>query len=582
MSLRLRINLVVTAMIAAFAILAAHIVLKDMRSSIREETEAATRIAAQLLRTAVAGTAGEPGAARRGEALLAFLRRAGRVHANELRLYDEAGRLLYRSPPPAYRAAEQAPEWFARLVQPAAEPARLSIAGGAIVVLPDSSRSVLEAWDDAQRLAALALAFLLAMNAVVFWFVQRSLRPLAKVREALAEMARGRFEARLPEALPEELASISRGFNRMAQALGESLAQNRRLALVAQQSSDAIVIRDLEGRVSFCNAAAERLLGFEASELAGADARLTAPAERHGELRDTLETIKRGERVELLETERLTKSGRRVDVALSAAPFVDPASGRVVGEICSMRDIGEARRRQAAERALEENRRLAALLQSQIEEERRSLARELHDELAQCLTAIRSIATAIAARAGGSAPDIRDHAKTIASIAARVYDAAHAIVRRLRPGAPGPAGLAERLQDALSECARAHPALRCELEISGSLEGLGEAAEIAVYRIVQEALTNVVRHAEATRARVRVSRCGAPPHADALVVRIEDDGKGLAQGLGRARLGLRGMRERVQALGGSVEISGAPGRGVTVRAVVPLAAGAEATAPVEA
>lgn len=467
MGLRLRISLLITAMIVVWALVTARIVVEDMRSSIREETEAATRIAAQLMETVIAEVPPGAGPAQRRETVLASLRRLDRVRANEIRFYDGDGLLLYRSPPSAYRAADHAPAWFDRLMQPAIEPARLPLPGGAIVVAPDPSRSILEAWDDLRHFGWLALAFLVLLNAAVFWFLERSLRPLAKIHAGFAEMARGRFDVRLPEAPPAELAAISRGFNRMAQALGESLEQNRRLA--------------------------------------------------------------------------------------------------------------------RAEAELEHNRRLAALVQAQLEDERRAIARELHDELGQCLTAIRSIAAAIAARAGNAAPDIRDHAKTIASVASRVYDAAHAIVRRLRPGGLERAGLAETLRDAVCECSRRHPELRCDLEISGSLEGLGEALDVAVYRVVQEALTNVVRHAEATRARVRVSREPAQArHADAVVLRIEDDGKGLQRGAERTRLGLRGMRERVQALGGRLDISGAPGEGVTVRAVLPVATNAAQAAQVEA
>jgi len=81
-----------------------------------------------------------------------------------------------------------------------------------------------------------------------------------------------------------------------------------------------------------------------------------------------------------------------VDVALSAAPLVDPASNEVIGEICSMRDITEHKLVRRAERELEQNRKLTQLIQSRLEEERRSIARELHDELGQCVTAIKTIA----------------------------------------------------------------------------------------------------------------------------------------------------------------------------------------------
>ena len=329
---------------------------------------------------------------------------------------------------------------------------------------------------------------------------------------------------RLPAFRPAEFAAISQGFNRMAQALEESLAHNWQLALVAQQSSDAIIIRDLAGRITYCNAAAERLLGYAPHELVGSPASLIAPAERMTSLRE-LESARQRAPVELVETQRLAKSGRVLDVALSAAPLVDPSSDRVIGEICSLRDITEHKRMQAAERELEQNRRLTALIQSQLEGERRAIARELHDELAQCVTAIKTIGTAIAGRAGDAKPGHPGQRDDDRVGASHIYDIVHGIIRRLRPSGLDDLGLAETLRDAVSAWSRRHPQVRWELALSGELEGLGEALNITVYRIVQEALTNVARHAEASACVFRGARTGGALE-DALVVHVRDDGRG--------------------------------------------------------
>jgi glucose-6-phosphate-specific signal transduction histidine kinase len=108
------------------------------------------------------------------------------------------------------------------------------------------------------------------------------------------------------------------------------------------------------------------------------------------------------------------------DVALSAAPLIDPATGDVIGEICGMRDITEHRRAQQTERELEQNRRLTQLIQTRLEEERRAIARELHDELGQCVTAIKTIGAAIANRTKESSSEIHASAQTIVSVA-RAY-----------------------------------------------------------------------------------------------------------------------------------------------------------------
>jgi PAS domain S-box-containing protein len=190
----------------------------------------------------------------------------------------------------------------------------------------------------------------------------------------------------------------------MAQALEETHAENMRLALVAKQSTDAIMIHDLEGRVSFWNPAAERLFGYLPEQIVGHSATILTPPGLEAEVAGNLETIRERRVVDNVETQRLTRDGSLVDVALSAAPLVDPDSGEVLGEICRMRDITERKRALETERELEQNRRLTQLIQTRLEEERRSIARELHDELGQCVTAIKTIGTAIANRTQTASP----------------------------------------------------------------------------------------------------------------------------------------------------------------------------------
>ncbi len=407
MSLRFWINLVITVVVAGFAVVTSYLLVGDLKKSINEEIEAGTRVTVQLLETVVASSQDTAAGGDEMAGLAMFLRDAGRVRANEIRLYDALDNLIYESPPSLYKQGKWAPEWFASLVRPPISDVRLELPGGTIVVTPDSSRSILDAWDELKWLGGLLLAFFVMLNLLVFWLLGRFMQPLRSILKGLSEMEQGRFAARLPEYRLPEFASISHSFNRMAQALEDSIMENRRLALIAQQSSDAIIIHDLEGRISFWNSAAERMFGYRASEILGNSAMQLAPPQRQAELHDTLDKVRRRERVEHLETERLTRSGELVDVALSAAPLVDPVSDDVIGEICAMRDMTEHKRMQQTEEELEQNRRLTQLIQSRLEEERRNIARELHDELGQCVTAIKSIGTAIAKRQDGTTEETR-------------------------------------------------------------------------------------------------------------------------------------------------------------------------------
>ena len=573
MSLRFWINLVITVVVAGFALVTAYLLVGDLRKSINEEIEAGTRVTVQLLETVVASSQEAADGGDEMVALAMFLRDAGRVRANEIRLYDALDNLIYESPPSVYKQGRWAPEWFASLVRPPLPDVRLDLPGGTIVVTPDSSRSILDAWDELKWLGGLLVAFFVMLNLAVFWLLGRFMQPLESILEGLSQMEQGRFAVRLPEYRLPEFASIGHSFNRMAQALEDSIVENRRLALIAQQSSDAIIIHDLEGRVSFWNSAAERMFGYLASEILGNSAMQLAPAGKQVEVRDTLDKIRRRERVEHLETERLTRSGELVDVALSAAPLVDPVSNEVIGEICAMRDMTEHKRMQQTEEALEQNRQLTQLIQSRLEEERRTIARELHDELGQCVTAIKSIGTAIANRQDGTSEETRKNAGTIVSVASHIYDVVHSIIRQLRPSALDHLGLSEALREVVAAFQSRHPEVTAELVLAPDIDGSAESINITVYRIVQECLTNVLRHAQATRVTISVSRVDSSDTGDSLRVRVHDNGKGLegSDAAGGGRFGLMGMRERVQAFGGSLDISsGGPGLGVLVEAVIPV------------
>ena len=568
MSLRFRINLIITVLIVMFSLVTAKIVLDDARRQIREEMEAGTKVTLQLLSTVLYSSQFVPPSENEPNGvLLGFLRQLGRVRANEIRMYARDGTLLYTSPPPVYKAGRSAPHWFAQLVAPRTQQVDLTVKGGSIVVTPDPSRSILDAWDDMRNLIWLALGFLVLVNSVVFWLLGRSLRPVGTILRGLSQMERGQLDARLPGFSLPEFDAIGHTFNRMAGALEESHAENMRLALVAKQSSDAIMIHDLAGNISFWNPAAERLFGYRPVEIVGQSATLLTVPGQEDEVAANLEKIRDRRLVENLDTQRLTRDGRVIDVALSAAPLIDPTSGEVMGEICGMRDITEHRKAQQTARELEQNRRLTQLIQTRLEEERRAIARELHDELGQCVTAIKTIGAAIANRTKESATEIHASAQTIVNVASHIYDVVHGIIRQLRPSALDHLGLREAVEDLVNIWRGRHPEIACDLLFRGAVDGLGEAINITVYRLIQECLTNVLRHAQATRTEIEVRRDDA-----VLRVTVSDNGKGLGERnqSDSERFGLMGMRERVQALGGEFELQSRPGAGLIVIATIPV------------
>lgn len=199
------------------------------------------------------------------------------------------------------------------------------------------------------------------------------------------------------------------------------------------------------------------------------------------------------------------------------------------------------------------------------EEERRHLAHELHDELGQCMTAIQADAENIHALSKHFNPGIASSASAIVAVAARMYDVVHSMMQRLRPSVLDNFGLEAAIEEEVETWKTRYPDIDCRFEHHGDLLDLGEQINISLYRIVQEGLTNIARHAGAGRVLLALER-----DADAVRLHIEDDGSGMDVDRPVRGLGLLGMRERAEALHGSLSISSSPGRGCAINVIVPV------------
>lgn len=235
------------------------------------------------------------------------------------------------------------------------------------------------------------------------------------------------------------------------------------------------------------------------------------------------------------------------------------------------------------ERTTHERTALAARLVDGQERERCHLARELHDELAQTLTAINAAAASIKATATAHCPALVPEADGLARMSMATMRSLRTTLQNLRPPEIDDFGLAGSLAELVaSQEAKAGGRLQISLDIGGDLHGLSPTAASHVYRIVQEGLTNVGKHAQASRARVALALRPETPERDPsrqrwLALTIEDDGcgalaNGKAEGSG---LGLVGMRERALALGGQLDIVRLD-HGFKLQAQIPFAAPAPA------
>ena len=445
MKLRTRLNLVLTGLTAVFLLVLAMDELRTTRASIREEIEAANRVAAHLLGRLALSYADQGGTA----SVEQLLRQLGHVRANNITLIGPDGVVRYRSPPASYKAGREAPAWFAHLLAPSAPRQLFALPDGSqLAIDPESSRAILDAWDELTHLALIALVLLAAVSALAFYLVERALAPFPVIVAGLECLEQGDLTHRLPPLAGAEAHAIGAAFNRMASSV-------------------------------------ERVVQAE-------------------------------------------------------------------------REAREARSR------LEERGELARLIEQSLEEERRQIAHELHDEFGQSVTAIRSLALAIGSQA--QEPQTREAAALISSEAARLYDAMHGLIPRLTPLAFDTQGLAAALETLTAEWQRRHP--RPHLSLLHELPGEpGASVTLAAYRVVQEALVNAVRHAQAGEVAIEVRQVGGH-----LAVTVRDDGVGLPEDWARpGHFGLRGLAARIERLGGTFSARRATPRGTLIAADIPLA-----------
>jgi PAS domain S-box-containing protein len=323
----------------------------------------------------------------------------------------------------------------------------------------------------------------------------------------------------------------------------------------------------LDTRIRLWNPAAERIFGWTRQEMLGRGGLPMAPASKRAESEELFERVSAGESLNDFETVRQRKDGTLVDVSIAAAPVID-ASGEVVGNMVAYTDITERKAQEA------EVHRLNAELHVRLEElaasrarivtagdvARRRLERNLHDGAQQRLVTL-SLSLRVALEKLDSDP------ATARAALAQACDELGLALDELRELARGlhPALLSDRgLRAAIEMLAGRTPV---PVEIEDIPDGrLPEPVEAAAYYLIAETLTNVTKYARASEVRIRVASSDAT-----VVVEVSDDGVGGADPA--AGSGLRGLADRVEALGGSLEIVSPPGAGTSLRAEIPAKLG---------
>jgi len=451
MNLKLRLNLIITLLLAIVMMIGAVFMVHNAREDVRAEVESTTVLALHLLDAEISqyaydyqwlnnGTQQWLNRGTQAPDSVFRLKSLDNVRHLRIEFFDAGGNLRESNHVSQPVHEHTPPAWFLgimNVVSPLMQPTHRPIVVnnrklGELVITPDPSYEIAEIWNDILSLLMLVAVFFVVVNAMVYWAVARALRPVDRILVALTQLEQGQWEARLPSFTLPELSSISAKFNAMANTLQRSISNNHKLT--------------------------QQLITLQ-------------------------------------------------------------------------------------------------------EEERKTLARDLHDEIGQHLTAIHVDASAVLK--AKSIDEARTSAVAIGEVSRQMMDIVHDMLQRLRPVVLEELGLEAALRE-LADSWQQRNSVRAGISIQGRLHGLEDTLMITVYRMVQECLTNVTRHAHASQVAISVD-CSA----HALLLSVTDDGKGFAPGKSTG-FGLAGMRERVEALGGKFELHAAPGKGVSVQVYLPV------------
>jgi len=430
MSLRFRLNMLITLLFALILLAGSFYVINNARTAVQDEMRSVARLTSQLIEIALLNNADSSNHDIQKSVLEKIANLESTRHL-EIELYKtrNAGNAIPVKILPTITA--KAPEWFVRLVKPSPVEYRRIFRTSEtvyteIIIRANPSDEITEVWGETKGVLGLLILFAVLVNILVYISLGQGLAPIESILKGLDGIEKGEYQLRLPMFKFPELSRISEKFNNMAEVLQKSRDENRLLT--------------------------QKTLAIQ-------------------------------------------------------------------------------------------------------EDERRRLAQELHDEFGQSITAIKAVAASMGQARGQDRELLQSRAGTIATFSDRMYEVARRMMRQLRPAILDEFGLISALQDMIDDWNTRHEEAFCHFEFKGKLNELGEEVNISIYRVVQESLTNIVKHSKASDVTVSLNRLEKDEDHDALheigiQLLIKDNGIGFDESTTWG-LGLLGMRERIEALNGT-------------------------------
>ena len=456
MSLRFRLNLLITSLFLLILLGGSYYVINNVRQAVQNEVDATAHLALQLIETAISIVETEEETVQ--QRLLQQI--ANIKSTRHLHIYIRTPSVIdenryspaiyqYEEPVSEMPITSDAPGWFVHLVQPPPLKIRRWLYGPdipstEILIWANPSDEITEAWEETRGVLGLLLVFVVLANALVYFSLGRDLAPIETILVALDGIEQGNYQLRLPRFRLPELSRISEKFNLMAEYLQRSRDEN---SMLTQRSL-----------------------------------------------------------------------------------------------------------------AIQEN-------------ERRYIAHELHDELGQTISAIKAVAVSIGQQPDLEDKSIRDSAGTIVTFANHMHDVARNMMRRLRPAALDELGLITALEDMIDDWNSRHDDIFCHFSFDRRPENTQETLNISLYRIVQEGLTNILKHSGASEVYIHLAFGSPLTQKNHVELTMRDNGRGFDPATTQWGLGLLGIRERVQALQGVFTLDSGIGKGVLIRVSVPMQRG---------
>jgi PAS domain S-box-containing protein len=390
-------------------------------------------------------------------------------------------------------------------------------------------------------------------------------KPVLKLKEAAARIGRGNLDTPINVTSSDEIGSLASTFRKMTEELQKTMVSKAYVDNIITSMMDSLVVVDLSGNIQSVNKALCSMLDYSEGELTGHPVQIIFGEDYPFE--DEREYLIKNDHFRNFEIKYLAKDGTKIPVLFSGSVLYD-TSRNIQGFVYVALNITE---RKLAEAQLKESRgelrNLLAYLQSVREHERTAFAREIHDELGQSLTALKMDLHWLGNKYKENPPMV-SKTQSMLKLIDRTIQTVKKICIELRPGVLDDLGLTAAIEWQAQEFQN-WSGITCDLFFNPEEIILDTNRSTAIFRIFQETLTNVARHAEASRISITLEQKNTH-----LIMEVRDNGKGIREEemFNSKSFGLIGMRERALYLGGEFQISscGDGGGGSTVIVSIPL------------